>query len=102
MKTSVLKDGHIFVVHIVDPKEPSEEEEEVHENKQDGEDKESVTEKADQEKSEKEDKTTAEGIVNDFMFHLNCSIFIINYIKSFTSPVNTGSKSNKINKNTNS
>ena len=76
MKTSVLKDGHIFVVHIVDPKEPSEEDE-ADETKQDGEDKESVTEKADQEKSEKEDKTTDEGIVNDIIFNLNGWTFII-------------------------
>ena len=51
IKTTLLKDGHIFTVHVVDPKELSEEsDDEDPQEKKDGD------EKADFEKSEKEGK----------------------------------------------
>ena len=68
VKTSVLKDGHTFVVHLVDPKELSEDDKDNEETtgQQDGgaaDDMDSVTEKADQEKSEKEDKSAHQGMM---------------------------------------
>ena len=53
VRSSVLKDGHVFTVHVLDPKEASSEEEEE-ERSTTGQKTEDGTEKADTEKSEKE------------------------------------------------
>lgn len=50
VKATVLKDGHIFSVHILDPKEKSEESEDEDDEKKD------EKEKSEYEKSEKDGK----------------------------------------------
>ncbi|XP_033741247.1 sperm-associated antigen 17-like isoform X1 [Pecten maximus] len=57
VKTSVLKDGHVFCVHVIDPKEGEEDSEEENEENKD------EVEKSEHEKSEKDqgDKMTKDG-----------------------------------------
>ncbi|XP_063954686.1 sperm-associated antigen 17-like isoform X2 [Lytechinus pictus] len=66
VKTSVLKDGHVFVVHLLDPRDKEEVEgggvEEKSPQETGGEsNKENVTEKADEETQEKDEKADDEG-----------------------------------------
>ena len=54
IKTSVVKDGHVFCVHVLDPKVPGQEEEEEDEDEEEKETVDTKTEDEGQEKAEME------------------------------------------------